>query len=323
MKGGGSKVYQNTASEFGFEASNIGMEGSDVAITTRRSTITSDGSGCGFATPLKRKRGRPRKYDSHGNFIRRPSAQSPSPLPIHQQPLGSAHHQLHAMGQDMHGDTEGMELTPYVIQVCTGEDVAEKIIAPFQIGPRCISVLSAIGMVYNVVIRQPDSSSYAHLLKYEGIFEILRLSGTFNISEDGKIQTGGLSVLLSRTDGHIIGGTLGGSLLASTPVQMVVGSFIPTRKQKLPKKRNLYGLRMRVSPHVGLDPKVGTSENPISQAPPVHKLQVTSHEPAPTTGMKTNDGGTSYTKHKPRASSLVPSWNLKLSPDLNVDASME
>ncbi|KVI07961.1 AT hook, DNA-binding motif-containing protein [Cynara cardunculus var. scolymus] len=304
MKGGGSKVYQNTASEFGFEASNIGMEGSDVAITTRRSTITSDGSGCGFATPLKRKRGRPRKYDSHGNFIRRPSAQSPSPLPIHQQPLGSAHHQLHAMGEFVY-------------------DVAEKIIAPFQIGPRCISVLSAIGMVYNVVIRQPDSSSYAHLLKYEGIFEILRLSGTFNISEDGKIQTGGLSVLLSRTDGHIIGGTLGGSLLASTPVQMVVGSFIPTRKQKLPKKRNLYGLRMRVSPHVGLDPKVGTSENPISQAPPVHKLQVTSHEPAPTTGMKTNDGGTSYTKHKPRASSLVPSWNLKLSPDLNVDASME
>ncbi|KAI3746314.1 hypothetical protein L6452_08742 [Arctium lappa] len=47
-----------------------------------------------------------------------------------------------------------------------------------------------------------------------------------------------------------------------------------------------------------------------------------SHEPAPTP-VETNDGGTSYNKKKPRGSSLVPSWNVKPSPDLNVDASLE
>ncbi|KAI3746430.1 hypothetical protein L6452_08863 [Arctium lappa] len=145
---------------------------------------------------------------------------------------------------------------------------------------------------------------------------------SFNISEDGKIETGGLSVLLSRTNGHVIGGTLGGSLLAATPVQMVVGSFIPTRKQRHPKKRHQYELRMPTTPNVGRDPEVGTSEKPISQARSVHKLQVTSHEPAPIP-VKTNDGETSYNKEKPRASSLVPSWNVKPSPDLNVVASIE
>ncbi|KAJ9542712.1 hypothetical protein OSB04_029218 [Centaurea solstitialis] len=271
MEGGGNKLYCNIVG-----ASNMGMEESLATTTTRGSEITTDGNvGTNVVTEsgqgaffCKRKRGRPRKYDSNGNFIRRPSVQSLSPPPsllIHQrgrqQPLGSPHHQLYAMG-DMHAETTGKEFTPYVIHVSIGEDIAEKILVAFQAGPRCISILSAIGMVYDVVIRQPDSSSYAHLLKYEGIFEILRLSGSFNISEDGKVETGGLSVLLSRNDDHVIGGALGGSLLAASPVQMVVGSFIPTRKQKHPKKRHQCGLRLPVAPHASGDPEVAILENP-------------------------------------------------------------
>ncbi|KAI3746313.1 hypothetical protein L6452_08741 [Arctium lappa] len=87
MEGGGSKLYRNSLGELGFEASNIGMEGNLATTTTRRSEITTDGSSGGCATGsgqciliFKRKRGRPRKYDANGNFIR-PSVQSPS-LPL-------------------------------------------------------------------------------------------------------------------------------------------------------------------------------------------------------------------------------------------------
>lgn len=51
-------------------------------------------------------------------------------------------------------------------------------------------------------------------------YEILRLSGSYTISEDGRIQTEGFNVLLACSDGHVIGGTLAGSLLAATPVQV-------------------------------------------------------------------------------------------------------
>ena len=81
-------------------------------------------------------------------------------------------------------------------------------------------------------------------------------------------------------------------------LQIVMGSFIPTRKPKHLKKRHQYELRMPVAPHASSDPELGTSENPLSRE-------------------------TSNIKHDPRTSSLVPSWNLKPSPDLNVDVSVE
>ncbi|MBA0849401.1 hypothetical protein Goshw_015540, partial [Gossypium schwendimanii] len=89
-------------------------------------------------------------------------------------------------------------------------DVAGKVVSLSQKGPRGICILSANGAVSN------------------GRFEILSLTGSFTFSENGgvKSRTGGLSVSLAGSDGRVIGGGLAGVLLAASPIQIVVGSFM-------------------------------------------------------------------------------------------------
>lgn len=61
----------------------------------------------------------------------------------------------------------------------------------------------------------------------QGRFEILSLSGSFLLTEDGstRSRSGGLSVALAGSDGRIFGGGVAGMLVAATPVQ-VTKSFV-------------------------------------------------------------------------------------------------
>ncbi|XVF35795.1 hypothetical protein REPUB_Repub19eG0001500 [Reevesia pubescens] len=201
--------------------------------------------------PLKRKRGRPRKYGPDGtmplSLIPPPPTLSvnqsnsgggfPSPPP-HQPSGGSASsptsakkargrppgsgkkHQLEALG------STGVGFMPHVITVKAGEDVSSKIMAFSQHGPRAVCILSANGAISNVTLSQPATSGGT--VTYEGRFEILSLSGSFFLSENGgqRSRTGGLSVSLSGPDGRVLGGGVAGLLTAASPVQVVVGSFI-------------------------------------------------------------------------------------------------
>ncbi|KAG6791714.1 hypothetical protein POTOM_000846 [Populus tomentosa] len=60
-----------------------------------------------------------------------------------------------------------------------------------------------------------------------GHFEILCLSGSYLVAEDGgpRNRTGGVSASLSSPDGHVIGGAIA-VLIAASPVQVVVCSFV-------------------------------------------------------------------------------------------------
>ncbi|KAI7981442.1 NADP-dependent D-sorbitol-6-phosphate dehydrogenase [Camellia lanceoleosa] len=69
-------------------------------------------------------------------------------------------------------------------------------------------------------------------ITYEGRFDILSLSGSYIRTELGG-RTGGLSVCLSSTDGHIIGGGIGGPLKAAGPVQVIVGTFLIDTKKDI------------------------------------------------------------------------------------------
>nr|GMD81394.1 AT-hook motif nuclear-localized protein 5-like [Ipomoea batatas] len=62
----------------------------------------------------------------------------------------------------------------------------------------------------------------------QGRFEILCLSGSYLVSENGSPQnrTGGISISVCSPDGHVIGGAIGGRLIAASPVQVVVCSFV-------------------------------------------------------------------------------------------------
>lgn len=67
-----------------------------------------------------------------------------------------------------------------------------------------------------------------HLVSFlQGRFEIISLSGSFLLTEtDGtRSRTGGLSVALAGSDGRVLGGGVGGMLMAATPIQVRTATF--------------------------------------------------------------------------------------------------
>ncbi|KAJ6347554.1 hypothetical protein OIU76_004103 [Salix suchowensis] len=153
----------------------------------------------------------------------------------------------------------GANFTPHIITVNAGEDVTMKIISFSQQGPRAICVLSANGVISSVTLRQPDSSGGT--LTYEGRFEILSLSGSFMPSETGgaRSRSGGMSVSLASPDGRVVGGGVAGLLVAASPVQVVVGSFLAGNQHEQKPKKQKQDSLSSVMP---------TSAIPISSADP-------------------------------------------------------
>ncbi|MCD7447884.1 AT hook motif domain containing protein, expressed [Datura stramonium] len=217
--------------------------------------------------PMKRKRGRPRKYGPDGSMALglNPAASPPvaggppgSSLSL-QEPVNSAAAQTLSVGPssptslkkargrppgsskkqqiDNLGSTTGFGLTPHVIIVKAGEDVAYKIMSFSQNGPRTVCIMSASGAISNVTLRQTATSGGT--ATYEGRFDILSLSGSFMLSEIGGQQsrTGGLSVSLAGSDGRVLGGCVAGVLTAASPVQVIVFSFIADGRKE-PKSAN-------------------------------------------------------------------------------------
>jgi predicted DNA-binding protein with PD1-like motif len=97
---------------------------------------------------------------------------------------------------------------------------------------RAVCVLSATGSVSRVVLRHPAdgamsrvhaSSHYKNPAIYEGLYEILSMSGCYNLMNEG--QSDGLSVTLCSPERHIIGGVLGGALVAASTVQVTNPMF--------------------------------------------------------------------------------------------------
>lgn len=199
----------------------------------------------GGAFSLKKKRGRPRKYGPDGSVS---TTLSPNPLSSSAPPPVIGFSSVRKQGkvqyvggsatkmQEPRMETEslgdwvscsvGTNFTPHIITVDAGEDITMKVISFSQQGPRAICILSANGVISSVTLRQPDSSGGT--LTYEGRFEILSLTGSFMPSETGGVRnrSGGMSVSLASPDGRVVGGGVAGLLVASSPVQIVVGSFL-------------------------------------------------------------------------------------------------
>ncbi|XP_040378993.1 AT-hook motif nuclear-localized protein 9-like [Oryza brachyantha] len=237
----------------------------------------------GAATPMepvKRKRGRPRKYGPDGTMKVSAAAVAA------QQQMMSAPPRMGSMsGADMVGSSAGMDdaaqkkrrgrppgtgkkqqlsspvklsggnafsgsagtsFTPHIITASPSEDVAGKIVAFANHSSRAVCVLSATGSVSRVVLRHPadgaaaamsrvhGSSPYKNPAIYEGLYEILSISGCYNLMNEG--QSDGLSVTLCSPERHIIGGVLGGALVAASPVQVVLGTFVQGGSKPKSKK---------------------------------------------------------------------------------------
>uniref|UniRef100_M1B2C6 AT-hook motif nuclear-localized protein n=1 Tax=Solanum tuberosum TaxID=4113 RepID=M1B2C6_SOLTU len=117
----------------------------------------------------------------------------------------------------------------HVIKIEAGEDVLAKIMSFCESTSKSVCVLSANGSISKVLLRQTSA-----IETYEGLFQIINLSGSFSVLESGgECSTeGGLTVLFGgEADGNIWGGSVAGLLTAATAVQVIVGSF-STQKQR-------------------------------------------------------------------------------------------
>ncbi|KAF0933307.1 hypothetical protein E2562_017092 [Oryza meyeriana var. granulata] len=232
-------------------------------------------------------------------------------------------------GMQMSGHREwyalsaGGSFTPHVIIVAAGEDVAARIMSFSQKGPRSVCILAANGTISNVVLNQPGSSGST--FSYEGQFEILQLTGSFTIAEEGgRRRTGGLSVSLAGPDGHVVGGVVAGMLRAASPIQVIVGSFLPN---SLKQHQRRMGLHQQPSAAPALQapmaPPVLTAAMPISQAAPgnngCHSPQVSSM-PARAHAGGERSGAASGAMNLNLSSSSRSSQSMghRPSPDINV-----
>ncbi|XP_076905691.1 AT-hook motif nuclear-localized protein 1-like [Bidens hawaiensis] len=216
------------------------------------------------ALPEKKKRGRPRKYNSDQSGVRKALSPKPissaAPPPVIDfsagksgkiRPLSAGkpqpppHKEIEPLG-DWVSSSVGANFMSHIINVETGEDVTMKVLSFSQQGPRAICILSANGVISSVTLRQPDSSGGT--LTYEGRFEILSLAGSFIPSESGGIRnrSGGMSVSLSSADGRVVGGSVVGLLVAASPVQIIIGSFLTgvQQEQKTAKKQKPDNIRI-------------------------------------------------------------------------------
>ncbi|CAA7017330.1 unnamed protein product [Microthlaspi erraticum] len=227
----------------------------------------------------KKKRGRPRKYEANGTPL--PMRISSSVKKRGRGKLNGFDSKMHNKRMGFHTSGErfgvGSNFTPHIITVNTGEDISMRVISFSQQGPRAVCILSANGVISNVTLRQPDSCGGT--LTYEGLFEILSLSGSFMETENqgSRGRSGGMSVSLAGPDGRVVGGCVAGLLIAASPIQVVVGSFVTSDQQEDEQPR------MRKLDH--------TSATAMSSSPPATSVFSEREQPSSSFGISSWTNG--------------------------------
>ncbi|KAK4771958.1 hypothetical protein SAY86_013733 [Trapa natans] len=119
-------------------------------------------------------------------------------------------------------ELEGQGFTPHIIEVAAGKDVVQRIMLFVQQSKRGICVISATGSLSSASLRHRDTSGGT--ATYEGYFKIVTLTGSY-LPNDLGVRTGGLSICLSDSSGHVVGGSVAGPLMAAGQVQVILASF--------------------------------------------------------------------------------------------------
>ncbi|KAL2547459.1 AT-hook motif nuclear-localized protein 1 [Forsythia ovata] len=277
------RTTENPSQVSGSEPPPVTMTPPQVAFTAPPAVA----AGVDGTTSMKKKRGRPRKYGPDGSATKvispKPiSSSAPNPVIDFSaaqkrgkiRPVGSAKKtqnskmELESLGEWV-SCSVGANFTPHIITANAGEDVTMKVISFSQQGPRAICVLSANGVISSVTLRQPDSSGGT--LTYEGRFEILSLTGLFTQSETGGIRnrSGGMSVSLASPDGRVVGGGVAGLLVAASPVQIVVGSFLVGNQHEQKTKKHK-AESMSVTPTAAIPISTTGMDDPYRTSPSFH-----------------------------------------------------
>nr|XP_043615365.1 AT-hook motif nuclear-localized protein 14-like [Erigeron canadensis] len=179
-------------------------------------TTTTDAT-----TVAGRKRGRPRKYNSPEEAVAAKKLLLATKKQ-HISPSPSATANNSFLGNDSNG------FTLDIINVTTGEDINHKIMSFVQQSKQEICIMSASGVVSSASIGRPDA--WGSKITYRGSFDIISLCGSY-VHADGESRTGGLSICMSGNKGQIVGGGVGGPLIAAGLVQVIVGTFVISSKK--------------------------------------------------------------------------------------------
>ncbi|XP_057479240.1 AT-hook motif nuclear-localized protein 9-like [Actinidia eriantha] len=191
----------------------------------------------GPESTVRRKRGRPRKYPVEENGVSPDFSASSvkiEPKRGRGRPPGTGKLQKLASLGGLALDTAVGNFVPHNMMIQRGEDVVQKLSLVANCGPRSLCILSAVGAVSIVEIR-PAGYFGSGILRYEGHFHLLKLTGMYTFPEMGgvKPKIGKLTVMLANPDGSVFGGAVAGSLVAAIPIQLIFASFNQNIKSQL------------------------------------------------------------------------------------------
>ncbi|XP_021764725.1 AT-hook motif nuclear-localized protein 1-like [Chenopodium quinoa] len=242
----------------------------------------------------RRKRGRPRKYDALGNLhpsyasssrISSPPSRAVSPPPgfalttsfVFQRPrrardrVSATSSQINWNNQPYYqpvflgggiANSERMHFTLQVIMLKAGEDIAAKLFLIGSTGARSVLVFSASGEISSVTVCRPGIAG--GVIGYEGRYQLLSLTGSYKTNEVNGVTTttGGISVSLAGPDGKVVGGRVDGLLISATPIQLVIGTFIPQTAAAIPASPDAMPAEIPILQPVSLGNGVGAPAVP-------------------------------------------------------------
>ena len=119
----------------------------------------------------------------------------------------------------------------HLMEISAGCDVSETLASFSRRRQRGVCVLNGSGTVTNVTLKQP--SSPGSVVKLDGTFEILSLTGSF-LPPPAPVDCTGFAVYLAGGRGQVIGGSVVGALISSGPVVILAASFGTAAYERLP-----------------------------------------------------------------------------------------
>ncbi|KAK9667086.1 hypothetical protein RND81_14G231800 [Saponaria officinalis] len=124
-------------------------------------------------------------------------------------------------------------LKSHILEISPGSDIVEAIMSFARRRGRGVCVLSATGVVADVILRQPATTTSAGVMTLRGRFDVLSLTGTA-LPPPAPPGSSGLTVFLDGGQGHIVGGIVVSPLIASGIVVVMAASFANAVFDRLP-----------------------------------------------------------------------------------------
>ncbi|KAL3845768.1 hypothetical protein ACJIZ3_003171 [Penstemon smallii] len=115
-------------------------------------------------------------------------------------------------------------MSPYVLELPPGVDIIESTTRFSRKRGIGLCILNGNGVVSNVTLKQPSTTTPASTVTFHGRFDVLTISATI-LSGSGGNGSGNFSISLAGPQGQVVGGLVVGPLVAAGTVYLIASSF--------------------------------------------------------------------------------------------------